>query len=71
MNNIFHKISLLAILAVVISGLAAGVLQSASAQNMSKLEQFNEKMSGKSDNATSGNMTGGNATMGGNMTNST
>ena len=78
MNNIFHKIGLLAILAVVISGLAAGVLQSASAQNMSKLQQFNEKMSGNATsgfmtggNATSGNMTGGNATMGGNMTNST
>ena len=68
MNNIFYKIGLLAILAVVITGLAAGVLQSASAQNMSKLQQFNEKMAG---NATSGNMTGGNATMGGNITNST
>ena len=66
MNNIFQKIGILAILAAVTSGLVVGVLNSASAQE-NPLSKLGEMLMGKSDNATSGNMTG-NATMGGNMT---
>jgi hypothetical protein len=39
MDNIFHKMGLLAILAAVIFSLAVGLLNSVSAQNLSKLEQ--------------------------------
>ncbi|HEY7110102.1 MAG TPA: hypothetical protein VH415_11765 [Nitrososphaeraceae archaeon] len=66
MNNIFHKIGLLAVLAAVTFSLAVGALNSASAQD-NPLAKLGEMIMGKSDNATSGNMTG-NATMGGNMT---
>jgi len=66
MNNIFQKIGILAFLAAVTSSLAVGVLNSASAQD-NPLSKLGEMIMGKSDNATSGNMTG-NATMGGNMT---
>ena len=69
MDNIFHKMVFLAILATVISSLAIGVLNSVSAQNESKLEQA---LKGTKENITLENMTGGaigNATMvGGNMT---
>ena len=75
MDNIFHKIGLLAILAAVNFSLAVGLLNSVSAQNLSKLEQALE---GTKENTTIGNMTGGaiddatiaggNATMGGNAT---
>lgn len=66
MNKNFQKIGILAILAAVTSSLAVGVLNSASAQE-NPLSKLGEMLMGKSDNATSGNMTG-NATMGGNMT---
>ena len=66
MNNIFQKIGILAVLAAVTSGLAVGVLNTASAQD-NPLAKLGEMIMGKSENATSGNMTG-NATMGGNMT---
>ncbi|HEY7109034.1 MAG TPA: hypothetical protein VH415_06385 [Nitrososphaeraceae archaeon] len=71
MDNIFHKMGLLAILAAVNFSLAVGLLNSVSAQNLSKLEQALE---GTKENTTMGNMTGGatiaggNATMGGNAT---
>ena len=65
----FHNMDLLAIVAVVVSSLATELLDSAWAQNLSKLEQALE---GTKENATLENMTGGaisNATMaGGNMT---
>jgi hypothetical protein len=75
MDNIFHKMCLLVIVAVAISSLATELLDSVWAQNLSKLEQA---LKGTKENATlenmtggaigntsmaAGNMTGGNATM--------